>query len=182
MEVSKWCLEIHRGGITVYIMSNIVVFLVKDKLSYEKSLMISNKIVSFCLNKNVGAIFNFLGYRETLIHEADPTLYFSISDDFLQLNSEYLSTAEIENIECDNGKKEFYEKFSFLDEIHNVLVEFELKNISLIISSDGSIEKISDLEIVASKTRTITEILYNIIVDNHEKYGCDFPDIVINFN
>ena len=78
--------------------------------------------------------------------------------------------------------KEEIVKAKLHNEIHNVLVEFELKNISLIISSDGSIEKISDLEIVASKTRTITEILYNIIVDNHEKYGCDFPDIVINFN
>ena len=163
-------------------MSNIVVFIIKDKLSYDKSFMISNKIVSLCLNKNVGAIFNFLGYYETLIHEMDPSLYFSISDDFLQLNSEYLSTSEIENIECDNGKKEFYEKFSFLDEIYNVLVEFELRNISLIISSDGSIEKICDLEIVASKSRAITEILYNIIIDNHEKYGYDFPDIIINFN
>ena len=182
MEVSKWCLEIRRGGITVYIMSNLVVFLIKDKLSYEKSLMLSNKIISFCLDKNIGAIFNFLGYSETLIRETNPNLYFSISDDFLQLNSEYLSTAEIENIESDSGKKEFYEKFSFFDEIYNILVEFELKNMSLVISSDGSVEKISDLEIVDSKSRTITEILYKNIIDNHAKYGYDFTDIVINFN
>lgn len=182
MEASKWCLEIRRGGITIYSMSNIVVFLTKDKLSYEKSLKISNRIVSFCLNKNLGAIFNFLGYSETLIQEVDPTLYFSISDDFLQLNSEYLSTSEIKDIERDNGKKEFYEKFSFFDEIYNILVEFELRNISLIISSDGSAEKISDFEIVASKSRTITEILYNTIINNYERYGYGFPTIVINFN
>ena len=84
--------------------------------------MISNKIISFCLDKNIGAIFNFLGYGESLIHEANPTLYFSISDDFLQLNSEYLTTSEIENIECEKGKKEFYDNFSLLDEIYNVLI------------------------------------------------------------
>lgn len=79
-------------------------------------------------------------------------------------------------------QKIFYDNFSFLDETYNVLVEFEIRNVSLILSSDGSVEKISDLDIVASKSRTITEILYNIIVDNRVKYGYGFPDIVINFN
>lgn len=172
---------IDKGGIKGFNMSNLVTFLIKDEINYEKSTFISNEIVSFCLRKNLGAIFNFLGYYENLIHETKPNLYFSISDDFLQLNSEYLSTSEIQQIETEKGKKEFYKKFSFLDEIYEILIKFKLKNISLIILTDGSINTISELEVVNSDKK-ITEITYNLIIDNPEKYGYDFPNVIINFN
>lgn len=162
-------------------MSKMVVFLIKDKINYEKSLLISKKIILYCLKNDLGSIFNFLGYSENLIIEANPTLYFSISDDFLQLNSEYLNTEKIECIEEEKGKREIYKNFSFLDEIYNILIDFKLGDISLILSSDGSTEKMSDFKSINSDSRKIVEIIYNSIIESKDKYAYDIPNIIINF-
>lgn len=88
-------------------MSSILVFSIRDKIEYENSVKISKKLISYCLSKNLGIIFNFLGYDENLIRSLQSTFYFSISDDFLQLNSEFLTTSDIMGIENEKGKKFF---------------------------------------------------------------------------
>ncbi len=161
-------------------MSKLVVFLIKDKADYEKSVILSKKIISYCLSKNLGVTFNFLGYSQELIHQLNPTLYFSISDDFLQLNSEYLNTSKIVHIEEDIGKKIFCDNFSFFDEIYSILVDLKFNNISLLISSDGSAEKIEDFKVINSESKPITEAIYESIINNKETYAYDFPDIIVN--
>ena len=96
--------------------------------------------------KNLGVIFNFLGYGENLIRELNPNFYFSISDDFFQLNSEYLNTTLIKEIDNGKGKKEFCKKFSFFDDISNIVNSFYIKNVSLLISCDGSVGLLEDFD------------------------------------
>lgn len=180
MEISEWCLEICRGGITIYIMSKMIVFLIKDEIGYEKSVLLSKRLISYCLDKNFGVMFNFLGYSHDLINKFTPSLYFSISDDFLQLNSEFLSTSNILYINEIEGKKEFCEKFSVLDDIYNILLNYKILNIKLLISSES--KKINDFITVNCNSQKVTEIIYDSIISNAENYAYDFPDLIINFN
>ena len=51
MEISKWYMEICRGGATLYIMSAIVVFSIKDEINYQTMVNLSKKLVEYCLKK-----------------------------------------------------------------------------------------------------------------------------------
>ena len=64
-------------------MSNLVLFTINDRLSYDQTLSLSNGLVELCLEKQKGVIFNFLGYEEDFIKKLDANFYFSISDDFV---------------------------------------------------------------------------------------------------
>ncbi len=57
-------------------MSTLLVYSIKDDINYEQSASLSKKLVSYCLDKNLGVIFNFLGYSEDLISQLDSNLYF----------------------------------------------------------------------------------------------------------
>lgn len=180
MDISAWCLEIYRGGITVYIMSKMLAFLIKDKINYETSVSLSKKLVLYCLEKNYGVIFNFLGYSQNLINEFSPSLYFSISDDFLQLNSEFLTTSYIERIEEQEGKKEFCKNFSILDDIYSILQSYKIGDIKLLISTDS--EEINDFISANCDSRKVAEVIYDAIISNAAIYAYDFPNMIINFN
>lgn len=75
--------------------------------------------------------------------------------------------------------KNFFDKFSFLDEIYDMLINFGIKKISLMISCDGSVDKIDDFEIQNKNGRAIVEILYECIMNTKEKYAYDFPNVII---
>ena len=47
--------------------------------------------------------------------------YFSVSDDFFELNSEFLTTSDIEKIETRDGEKLFRRKFAVLDRMRTIL-------------------------------------------------------------
>lgn len=159
-------------------MSKMLAFLIKEKINYETSILLSKKLVLHCLEKNYGVIFNFLGYSQKLIKEFSPSLYFSISDDFLQLNSEFLTTSYIECIEDKEGKKEFCENFSILDDIYSILQSYKIGNIKLLISTDS--EEINDFISVNCDSRKVTEIIYDAIISNADMYAYDFPNMIIN--
>ena len=93
-------------------MSNLVAFIIKDDLNYKTMDTLSRKIIKYCLNKKFGVLFNFLGYSQELINSLNPKLYFSLSDDFIQLNSEFLTTSNIEDIDSNHGKKLFLKQFA----------------------------------------------------------------------
>ncbi|MBQ3066983.1 MAG: hypothetical protein IJD18_03035 [Clostridia bacterium] len=160
-------------------MSNLVAFLVYDTMEYEEMVAVSKSITKYCLNKDIGAIFNFLGYSEKLITELNPNFYFSISDDFLQLNSEWLSTSSIENIAEEEGKVEFCNKFSFLEDICAILDGYGLQCVKLLVSSSGT-ESIEDFLLVDAGLEPITNLLYKSVIENHATYAYGFPDIIIN--
>ena len=163
-------------------MSNLMIFAIKDNLKYDQSVLLSKKIISYCLNKNLGAIFNFLGYCDELIDQLGATMYFSISDDFIQLNSEYLSTSNINHIKQDSGKQKFIDKFSFLNEICDILCNFGLTKICVLISPDGGVHSIDDLKAVDKNTELLTDVLYQGILESHDKYAYDFPNMIINIS
>jgi len=150
-----------------------------DKIKYNDLVKISKQLISFCLNKNLGVIFNFLGYDEELINKLESNFYFSISDDFFQLNSEYLNTSDIEVVESDEGKQTFYKKFSFFDEIYNILIESGINNISLLISCGGSSVELNNFKFKRKKEKSLVEILYETIIEEKDEYAYGFPEIII---
>lgn len=160
-------------------MSTLLVYSIKDNINYEELVNLSKKLVYYCLDKNLGVIFNFLGYSEDLINQLDSNLYFTISDDFLQLNCEYITTSRIENIEKEEGKWTFLSEFSVLDDIYNMLIAFGLKNISLLISCDGSVTTLEEFKVKKKGSLTITEILYKSIIEEKDMYAYDLPNIII---
>ena len=160
-------------------MSNLIIFSINEKPNHKKLVTLSKKLIKYCLTKDLGIIFNFLGYSHKLITQLTPSFYFSISDDFLQLNSEYLTTSNIKNIEKTSGKKFFNNKFSFLDDVYNILKNFGIKNITLLISRDDTINDIKEFKRVVKNNRPIVDILYEDIINRQHEYGYDFTDLII---
>lgn len=161
-------------------MSNLVVFLIKDKITYEQTVAVSNNIVRYCLENNKGALFNFLGYGEDLINQLAPSFYFSISDDFLQLNSNYLSSINNHFVKKTDNEKDFFSKFKFLDDIYALLQSAKIRKIQLLISSDGSSERIEDFLQIAKGAYSFEEILYDIFLKEQVGITQDFPELIIN--
>lgn len=158
-------------------------FSIRDEIDYTKQVALSKLLINYCLSNGKGVIFNFLGYSENLLSELQPNFYFSVSDDFIQLNSEYMTTADINNIEKAVGREEFKKKFIFLDDIFDILVNFGLINFSLIVACDGSDDDVNSFDIVSTNTtpRLITDILYAHVINNSSSYCYDFSNIIINY-
>ena len=164
-------------------MSNLVAFIIKDDLNYKTMDTLSRKIIKYCLNKKFGVLFNFLGYSQELINSLNPKLYFSLSDDFIQLNSEFLTTSNIEDIDSNHGKKLFLKQFAIFDDIFAILLnDFGLKRMSLLIYVDGSADNIEGYSIININSNAVAETLYESVLAMKEDFAYDFPDIVINID
>lgn len=161
-------------------MSALVAFVIKDDIKYEKLVELSKDLISYSLKNNIGVIFNFLGYAEELMRSLNAGLYFSVSDDFLQLNSEFLTVSEINDLESEQGKHYFYEKFTFLDNIYKRLIEFGCKKIEFIISCNGNPECITDEFLIKDKGgKAIVEILYDALIEVKDKFAYSFPELYL---
>ena len=99
------------------------------------------------------------------------------------MNSEFLTTSNIENIDSNHGKKLFLKQFAIFDDIFAILLnDFGLKRMSLLISVDGSADNIEGYSIININSNAVAETLYESILAMKEDFAYDFPDIVININ
>lgn len=162
-------------------MSNVVLFYVKDNINYEDMNSISRKIVKYCLKKDLGVSFNFFGYCDEIVKELNPTMYFIVSDDFIQLNSEFLTTSNIFNIKAESGKIIFSKRFRFFNEIFKIFINNNLKDFGLLIMTDGSSESINDCEVKKVHSANITETLFGSIIENKDRFAYDFPNLLIKY-
>jgi len=147
-------------------MSNILLFSIKDNIDYFKMVKISNSLVKLCINHKKGVIFNFLGYDNDLINRINDNYYFSISDDFLQLNSEFLTVEDILFLDTNKGKEEFTKKFSILDEVCLLLKKNNINKYDLIISDQDA--NFSDYIIISKIKSLPTKFLYEYILTKKE--------------
>ena len=178
MEFDKRSLVLHRGGFAVF-MSNLVVFFVDDKLSYQTQNKLSRELVLYSLKRGIGVIFDFEGYADNIIQQMNSLLYFSVTDDFIQLNSMFLETGYKPYFNNSKGKKKFFKDFGFFDEIYSVLKKYGIKTIKLIVSHDGSVDDIKDLKVVDKKDKSIVQILYDDIIEEKDKCAYGFTDLLI---
>lgn len=164
-------------------MSNLVMFSIQDEIDYFNKVRLSELLIDYCLLNKKGVIFNFLGYSEDFISELHPHFYFSVSDDFIQLNSEFMTTCDIENIQNAKGKEKFIEKFSFLSDIFQILVDFGLLNFSLVIACDGSDDDIEDFDTkyINETTSSLTDVLYDHIINMSHYYAYEFSNVIISY-
>lgn len=170
MENDKWCLEMDRGGASIYIMSNLVTFIVpreegtKHDYSFYKNVSI--QLIKIALKNNKGVIFNFEGYAQDLIDEFDSGFYFSLSDDFLQTNSNFASDFSICDFVTKEDRDKFKNVFHVFDDLANCLVQNKIFNFDLIIDLDGCEKSIDDFEIVHLFSTNISDAIYDTILYN----------------
>ena len=176
-------MEIFKGDITVHTMSNLAMFVIKQQegLDYLKLKKLSSDIVAFCLENDIGVIFNFEGYADKLIKEMDPWIYFEISDDFIQLNAEFLDTTDVDFM-SENAYNDFNSKFYMFDCIFDVLRKYEVQNIDLVISCDGSAETLSDFIAINKNEDLYISTLYKAILDHKDVWAFEFPNLIIKYN
>ena len=90
-------------------MSKTVAFFLHEDIKFEKLIELSNKLVSYCLNKKLGIIFNHLDWKTQFIKELDSNFYFIITDNFFEYNCDFLTAKNIldinknDYIEYNNG-------------------------------------------------------------------------------
>lgn len=163
-------------------MSALVGFFIKDDVEYTKSCEISKTIINYCLENNKGAIFNFLGYSEPLISSMNSHFYFSLSDDFLQLNGEFLTTQNIASILSKQGREAFNKEFSCFDDLFNILQNYGLSNISLVITKEANVESIDEFIIIKKQNKRYVDLLYEDIVSRSNIFAYDFTTLLITTN
>jgi len=73
-------------------MSNLILFGFNGHNDYDFLKKITNKLTRLALKNNKGIVFYFEGYGEDLINLLNFDFYFSVSDDFFQLNSNFVTT------------------------------------------------------------------------------------------
>jgi len=92
-----------------------------------------------------------------------------------------MTTSDIECIETDCGKKRFIESFSIFDDIYKILINCNIRKIKLLISAGDSNDDLEDYAI-KSKCDSISDLLYNSIIEMKDDYAYDFPDLLIDLS
>lgn len=161
-------------------MSSTILFILKDKMEYKKIKELSIALVNHCVKIDKGIHFYPMYlYSDNSADYFNKFLNFSISDDFLSVNSEFLNVCDIMSIESDVGRKQFNEKFCFLDKIFDIILDFGCKKISLVVFQN-EVGDFNNYEKELKGSRSYCEILYNHIIRNKEKYAYSFSEIIIN--
>lgn len=160
-------------------MSKTVAFFLHEDIKFEKLIELSNKLVSYCLNKKLGIIFNHLDWKTQFIKELDSNFYFIITDNFFEYNCDFLTAKNILDINQNNGKDNFYKSFSIFDEIYDILMDYSIKNISLLISNESNENSINEFNQIKKENKLYVEILYDLLIKENTKYGYDFPNVLI---
>ena len=159
-------------------MSNLVSYLIKNKSNYSFDKKLSNELVNLALICNKGIVFNFLGYDEELINQFDHCLYFSITDDFLQLNSEFASNLIIYDFETKKGIMMFEKDFSIFDMVADHLYKNNIKEFDVIISTNEGVSK-ENLYLLTCNTTHLTKTMIDYLISNKDKNGFSFEDVLI---
>lgn len=159
-------------------MSNIVLFSIVDNISYKKMHKLSNSLVKLSLLKKKGIIFNFLGYDEELIRRFNLSFYFSVSDDFLQLNSNFCNVCDILHLKSKNGKNKFKKKFAIFDDIYLHLLNNKINEFILIISDQDA--EVCDFTELTFNQDLPSDILYDYILTK-ENDSYSFGAVIIRF-
>ena len=159
-------------------MSNILLFSFHPTCEYKQYKKITDGIVRLALKNDKGVIFNFLGYAEELIKSLGYKSYFSVSDDFFELNSEFLTTSDIEKIETQDGEKLFRRKFVVLDRIAHYLKENGIKEFDILIDTCCA-EKAEDFTVLTCDGEDITGVLYDYVVAEKDSSALDFTSIIV---
>ena len=84
------------------------------------------------------------------------------------------------DINQNNGKDNFYKSFSIFDEIYDILIDYSIKNISLLISNESNENSINEFNQIKKENKLYVEILYDLLIKENTKYGYDFPNVLIS--
>lgn len=145
---------------------------------YKQYKKITDGLVRLSLKNDKGVIFNFLGYAEELIKSLGYKSYFSVSDDFFELNSEFLTTSDIEKNETRDGEKLFRRKFAVLDRIAHYLKENGIKEFDVLMDTCCA-EKAEDFTVLTCDGEDITGVLYDYVVAEKDSTALDFTSIIV---
>lgn len=131
------------------------------QLEYDELNRFVNSVVSFALQYNMGARFHDSEYFPQIVQEKKMKQYFYLSDSFLHCNANFLDMCEFAYLSGEEFKKAFYQKFSFVEELIQVIRNYHVAKVEIYASDDGSVEKEEDFEIVYSTGNNLLNQLYN---------------------
>lgn len=149
-------------------------------LDYANLNSFANEITSFALKYQMGIHFNELGYFPQLISECNMKKYFFVSDSFLHCNATFLDMCEFAYLDGEDYKKAFYQKFSFVNQIVDILKKYEILKVQFFISDDGSVESEGDFFTLQSTGNELLDRLYECVLLND--YPFELPTIKINLS
>ena len=159
-------------------MSNLILFGFNGHNDYDFLKKITNKLTRLALKNNKGIVFYFEGYGDDLIDLLNFDFYFSVSDDFFQLNSNFVTTEDIIDIETNRGKKLFIKKFKIFDKIAVYLKKEGINDFYFVTDICGVMD-IEDFTTISLRSTNITEALYKLITDNPKETSYNFNDFFI---
>ena len=160
-------------------MSNLVIFYFNNVYDYDYYKDLSEKIIKVALKNKRGVIFNFEGYAEELIKQLGDVFYFSVSDDFLQLNSEFIT----QEISLDSDEKNLKNKYSqsmkVFDEITLLLKKNGINKFDLLIDTNEA-NSMSDFIIIDNSMVKISDTMYEYLTNNQNHYPFEWASVLIH--
>lgn len=157
-------------------MSSSVVFVIFDDIEHKSKILLSNKLIEYCLSNNLGIVFNSREVNYNAIKELNPSVYFSLADDFFSHCCDFLNTYNIDFL-SENGREAFYKRFVFFDDIYKILVNFGLKKFCLMVSNQEA--ELDCFDVKNKGSSSYVEILYDSILEEKDVWAYGFPIIMI---
>ena len=149
-----------------------------DYINFDLYNNLAKDLVEFALKQDIGVFFGDQGYYYDLIRESEIRNYFIVSDSFLYRNCGFLTTESIEFSLFDNvkKKKQFFEKFAFLNLIFDIVNKYISNNINVYISG-GGFASLDCFEEIKSSKKDLLNDLYCSIIDHASEFAYGFPNV-----
>ena len=163
-------------------MSAIFIVNLKEyNLTFEELNNLAKKLVRYCLNSNnLAVFFNSFDYGESLIKEENMKNFFLLSDSFLYKNCEFLEDVPFINpMELVKSEKTFTEKYKFFNDIFKIVFGFNVSEITIFMSCDGSADNSSDFKELSATPKNFLHLLFDSVINNAEKFAYQIPSLKI---
>ena len=139
----------------------------------------AKKLVRYCLEcDNLAVFFNSFDYGKTLIVEERMRIFFLLSDSFLYKNCEFLEEVPyIDPFNLVESEKIFIKKYSFFNDFFRIIFEYDVSEITVFLSVDGSIEHSDEFIPLSATPETFLHILFDSVITNADKCAYQIPSL-----
>ena len=165
-----------RYGLIKFMSEIFIVDLGQHNLSFDELDLLSKKIVALALKNDIGVFFHSFDYGTNIIESGGMKNFFLMSDSFLYKNCGFLDTTMF-NVPDFKFKKSFMKKYKFIDKILAEIKRAHIKSVDIYISTDGSVENVSDfVEKNVCKKDFLQKMFFDIL-EYADIFAYSFPTV-----
>lgn len=150
-----------------------------NSLNFDEFNDLAKKLVRYCLEcGNLAVFFNSFDYDKTLIVDEHMKNFFLLSDSFLYKNCEFLEEVPfIDPFNLVESERAFTEKYDFFNDIFNIVFNYNVSEITVFLSIDGSVEHSYEFVPLSATPENFLHTLFDSVITNADKCAYQIPSL-----